>query len=161
MEFVNLTPHSITVRMVMKAEVIISASGSLARCTVTSTKVGELDGVPVFQQTFGDPIGIPSPIEGTIYITSTVVAQAAKRRDVVSPDTGPTAIRQDGQVIAVRGFQTFVNGWGIFPDLLNRLSTMAGYIICDDAVDGAVRVALLALSPSASDEELLAAWSAK
>src|ERR1043166_3507466 len=44
-------------------------------------------------------------VEGTVYLVSTPAAQKAAqmgRIDVVSPDTGPTAIREAGQVKAVR-----------------------------------------------------------
>jgi hypothetical protein len=109
MKFVNLTPHNVTVRPDGGTEIRIPASNSVARCQVISEKVAELNDIPVVRQVFGTPQGIPEPDEhGSVrYITSTLVAQAANRSDVVSPDTGPTAYRENGQVVAVRGFQLF------------------------------------------------------
>lgn len=107
MNFVNLTPHRVVVRPDAAPEMISELSDSVVRCQVTAKRIGDLDGIPLVRQVFGFPTGIPDPKEGTIYIVSALVAQAAGRPDVVSPDTGPTAIRENGQVVAVRGFQTF------------------------------------------------------
>ena len=109
MIFVNLTPHTLIIRPDGGAERIIPAQSSMARCSVVSERVAELDGIPVVRQVFGTPRGIPDPVEGTVYITSTLVAQLAHREDVVSPDTGPTAYRENGHVVAVRALQTFWN----------------------------------------------------
>ena len=68
-----------------------------------------------FTVTFNNPVlygeisGLPEPSADVIYITSLVVAQRASRSDVVSPDSGPTAIRnENGQVIAVRALNRYV-----------------------------------------------------
>ena len=105
--FINLTPHEIRVRLTNGEEFKFAPSGQAARVSVTSEKVAEPEGIPVLRQVFGAVQGLPEPEEGVIYITSTLVAQVAKRVDVVSPDTGPTAIREAGQVVAVRGLQAF------------------------------------------------------
>lgn len=54
-------------------------------------------GVPIVRQTFGDVEGLPEPLHGTIYIVSGLVRSAlgSSRPDVVAPDTGPTAIRDE------------------------------------------------------------------
>jgi hypothetical protein len=50
--------------------------------------------------------GLPDPVAGVVYIVSGRVLSelAGSRPDVVSPDTGPDAIRENGQIKAVRGF---------------------------------------------------------
>ena len=50
--------------------------------------------------------GLPAPEEGVYLIVSALVAQAAKRADVVSPATGhPDVVRdQKGQIASVPGF---------------------------------------------------------
>jgi len=106
---VNLTPH--TVNLADEAGNVIATfppSGQLARVTTETEIVGELMGRPISRTTFGEVVGIPEPAVDVVYITSTLVAQAARRQDVLAPDTGPSAVRKDGQVVAVRGFQTFV-----------------------------------------------------
>jgi hypothetical protein len=47
--------------------------------------------------------GVPEPEEGTFYIVPQPVAQVSNRPDFVTPDTGPSAIRNDdGTTYAVR-----------------------------------------------------------
>ncbi len=57
---------------------------------------------------YGEIEGLPEPVEGFIYIVSMLVAQRAMRSDVVSPDSGPTAVRENGQVVAVRALNRYV-----------------------------------------------------
>jgi hypothetical protein len=110
MKLVNLTPHSIVFRFPGVPDLVIPPSGSICRCDPTSEPAGQADGIPVVRSSFGDFVGLPSPEPGTCYITSTPAAQKAAqmgRTDVVSPDTGPTAIREAGQVKAVIRLQCF------------------------------------------------------
>jgi hypothetical protein len=105
---INTTPHAIN--LADKAGEVVrtyAPSGVVVRCSVSTEAVGELDGFPVQSSTFGEVSGLPPEMEGTIYIVSLLVAQAlkGKRGDIVSPLTDATAIRKDGQVVAVRGFQ--------------------------------------------------------
>lgn len=102
-EFRNLTPHAIRVRidesndpspigsdLVLEAEKtpirineIIVEEESVADVLVRITRLGEIEGLP-------DPKG------GVFLVVSMPVADRAfalGRRDVVSPDTGPDAIR--------------------------------------------------------------------
>jgi hypothetical protein len=83
-------------------------SGTTARLATSAEIVGSLMGCPITRTSFGEITGLPETKPGVVYLVSTLVAQAARRADVVAPDTGPTAVRKDGQVVAVRGFQTFV-----------------------------------------------------
>jgi len=55
-------------------------------------------------------INLPEPEEDTLYISSSIVAMTANRKDVISPDTSrDSAIRDEaGRVIAVKALQTFV-----------------------------------------------------
>lgn len=109
MKVINLTPHAISLANA-NGEIIsiIEPSGSVARVETTQINLGEAAGVPITKTIFGDPVGLPEARQDTILLTSTIVAQAVQRVDVVSPLTDKTAIRNAaGQVIAVRGFQTF------------------------------------------------------
>jgi hypothetical protein len=103
MKFVNLTPHAITVEGLG----VIPASGSVARVSVNSTDVGTVGGVRLRAQLKGQVSGLPAPTEGVTYIVSGMVLDAlggTRRGDVVAPDTGADAIRENGQIVAVRGF---------------------------------------------------------
>lgn len=117
MQFINLTPHTINTQVTLRDGTIeyraFPASGQVARCTPGYEDVGVFGGVPVVRSTFGPVEGLPEPEPeaGIVYITSTIVAQQANRADVVSPDTGPSAIRNEkGQVVAVVRFQSFFQG---------------------------------------------------
>lgn len=92
MKLVNLTPHDVNLcdndgNLIETVE----RSGSIAR---VSTTPGALEdwglSVPVAgPTTWGEIEGLPEPQEGVVYIASLFVAQIAKRRDVVSPGSGP------------------------------------------------------------------------
>lgn len=67
-------------------------------------EVGELD-IPVSHPAYGGVTGLPSPEEGVVLIVSTMVADALRssgRCDIYVPDSGPDAIRENGQIVAVR-----------------------------------------------------------
>lgn len=107
-EVINLTPHPVSLADT-EGNVIATfpPSGQTARVATSTEVVAQLMGRPISRTTFGEVTGVPAPKEGVVFLVSTIVAQAARRPDVVSPDTGPTAVRKDGQVVAVRGFQVF------------------------------------------------------
>ena len=100
MEFINLTPHVIRLNDGREFQ----PSGQVAR--VSATYELYFDDDPNFYSVrFGYVIGLPNQTPDTYYIVSGMVAQAAKRFDVVSPATGhPDCIRKDGQVYSVPGF---------------------------------------------------------
>lgn len=100
--FINLTPHSLTVEGLGT----IPASGQVARVETHRSCGGSINGVRLVSQKFGEVQNLPEPREGVFYVVSALVlsALAGTRRDVVAPDTGPDAIREGGQIVAVRGF---------------------------------------------------------
>ncbi len=111
----NLTPHVIVIRP-GDEEVVLPPSGQVARVSVSAKELYKIAfagiRVPVVRTEFGDIVDLPDPDEGVIYVTSTLVAQAAAARgrtDVVAPDTSPeSAVRdQEGRIVAVRRLQTF------------------------------------------------------
>ena len=104
MNIVNLTPHQIVVEMADGQRATFQPAGAPARVSTTQEEVGQVAGIPLRRTAWGAVQGLPPPEEGTTYIVSALVADRARRPDVVSPDTGPTAIREGGQVVAVRAF---------------------------------------------------------
>jgi hypothetical protein len=103
MKFVNLTPHALTVDGLGT----IPASGNVARVSVNSTDVGSVGGIRLRAQLKGQITGLPTAAEGITYVVSGMVLDAlsgTRRADVVAPDTGLDAIRENGQIVAVRGF---------------------------------------------------------
>jgi hypothetical protein len=108
-----LTPHTINVRNMSGVTDEILPSGQVARVTTSQKQVallmnGPNGGVPINKTLYGAVEGLPEPAPDTLYLVSSLVASVVKRPDVISPDTGKSAIRDaDGKIIAVTGFQTF------------------------------------------------------
>jgi hypothetical protein len=104
MKFVNLTPHDISV----EGFGVIPASGAVARVTVAQRDIGTRGGVRLRQSVKGLVEGIPAPQDETTYVVSGMVLDAlngARVADVVAPDTGADALRNEkGHIVAVRGF---------------------------------------------------------
>lgn len=107
MNFVNLTPHAITIRKTDGSDEVIPPSGKVARVDEMPNKIErEVNGIPVLGKSkFGDVIELPEPQDGFSYIVSGMVAERVSRIDVFSPATGPKddAVRNEkGHVVAVR-----------------------------------------------------------
>lgn len=107
MQIVNLTPHAIVIRLADGSDRTIPPSGQIARMAMVPTEAEPVAGVPTVKTVFGEVVGLPPAEEGVVFVTSTPLAQRVARADVMSPDTGPTAIRVGGQIVAVRGLQRF------------------------------------------------------
>ena len=108
-QIVSLLPHDCVVRLNGR-DITIPPSGQVARVAATAREVAKVGEIPIVATEFGEIIGLPEPEPGVLYLGSTLLAQAAARAgrtDVVSPDTGPTAVRDGGQVVAVIRLQTF------------------------------------------------------
>jgi hypothetical protein len=63
-------------------------SGTVARVATSPEVVAEVDGVAITSTTFGEVYDLPEPQEGTIFVGSLLVAQAAVkagRTDVLAP----------------------------------------------------------------------------
>jgi len=98
---INLTPHAITVTNLGT----FAPSGELARVSMHEEVIKNLDGVPVIRRTPNLVTGIPRDSNGVPLpcIVSSMVLDALPEgtKNVYAPDTGPTAIRENGQVVAV------------------------------------------------------------
>ena len=106
--FLNLTPHAITLVLNSGEHRTIQPSGTVARVQTFETS-GQMawlsDGTgyetigTVYRRT-GAAEGLPP--EGTpCLVSALVLATVPDRAGVFAPDTGPTAIREDGLVVAV------------------------------------------------------------
>ena len=127
MRFVNLTPHDVAVEDYSGVVAVFPASGVLARVGCMGVESGALIeyyegcelgagdlrsgyeqpvGFRLTHQIYGDVVGLPEAQADTVYIVSAMVlARVSGRRDVVAPDTGPTAVRDTaGRILHVKGF---------------------------------------------------------
>ena len=97
----NLTPHAITLRT-PGGDVTFQPSGQVARVSTVATDTGLIvAGVRVIRNVYGPVTGLPT--DGTPCIVSGMVLAAltAGTPNVYAPATGATAIRENGQVVAV------------------------------------------------------------
>jgi len=106
MNFINLTPHAITIEGVGT----IATSSTIARVGCNRTELKTIPGVRVMLQCMGTVSGLPEVKFNHVYIVSAIVLDAMKKqgdirvgKDVFAPDTGADAIRENGQIVAVRG----------------------------------------------------------
>lgn len=107
MEFVNLTPHPIVIYKGGRKIREIPPSGKVLRLPEERNPMGEVDGIPVSHLRYGVPNELPPQTEDTIYIVSMLVLLAlkGKRSDLVAPDTGAGAVRdENGRIIGTKGF---------------------------------------------------------
>lgn len=115
MKVVNLTPHAICVQTEAGDLARFEPSGIVARVVTVRAEVPAVAGFRVVAQDMGDVTGLPPVEAGTIYIVSAMVLSALVLErgqgissragvDVFAPDTGADAIREGGQIVAVRGF---------------------------------------------------------
>lgn len=102
-KIINLTPHDITITN----GPTFPPSGTVARVSVQQVNVGDINGIPVKAQTFGDIVDLPEPQADTVFIVSAMVLNAAKeagRNDCVAPDTSNAVRDSEGRIISVPGF---------------------------------------------------------
>jgi len=99
---INLTPHTIGIQ-VGENNYTFPPSGKNVRVSTKEIDAGSVANiVPSIKRELGEVEGLPSPQPNTIYIVSSMVLSGIQNRDdVYAPDTGVTAIRENGQVKAV------------------------------------------------------------
>jgi hypothetical protein len=105
MKISNLTPHAIVICLPSGAHRTYEPAGGVARCSMLEQDAGTVDGIPVVSRFLEGVVGLPEPEPGTLYLVGSMVLthpSVQGRADVFAPDTGPTAIRENGQVVAVR-----------------------------------------------------------
>jgi len=104
MKIINLTPHPLTL-VGENGTVIVPKGDQVARLAVTRTALPAIviDGISLAVNipTMGDIDGLPNPQDGVIYVTSALVADAARRTDVYSP--GDLLRDTAGNIIGAKG----------------------------------------------------------
>jgi len=98
MQFVNLTPHSITLLRAGRPDEVIPPSGAVARVTFDEIECPAIGGVRTVKRVLGEVTGLP--LAGGPYIVSGMVASACPRHDVFSP--GDLVRDDEGRVIGCR-----------------------------------------------------------
>ena len=100
----NLTPHDIHLQMEDGSIITIKPEAVPARCDSTEIPVfpSSINGIniPTVRRSWGKPVGLPEPEEGVILIVASVVLDHAENRtDLMAPDSGKSAVRDEkGQI---------------------------------------------------------------
>ena len=130
--FINLTPHTINVAIGdniialpadgrearVSSENVLVGTIEYERVLHSQDVFDERASIPIVKTVYGDVetvrknadgsqtvlhVGLPEPQVGTVYIVSMLVGGLVHGRDdLYGPDSGPTAIREQGQIKAVR-----------------------------------------------------------
>jgi len=110
MRILNLTPH--IVRFAYADGYVVAYppdSAGPARILEMEEKRKSIGVMPVTSKKHLGIAGLPEPEPDVFYIVSSIVGEKVKRPDVISPDTGPSAIRfSDGQIEAVTAWRAWV-----------------------------------------------------
>ena len=94
MVMVNLTPHDVVVFDREGNEMILPASGFVARCDSRTETIGEVNGIPITRTVLGSVNGLPDPADGIVYIVSRACAERVPEREDVFFPAG--AVRDGG-----------------------------------------------------------------
>ena len=112
MIFINLTPHTINYYVDGKLDRSFEPSGIVARIKEETSIWGEVFGLKLVRKNYSTVENLPSFTKINdcageyIYIVSGLVKMAVGgRHDVIAPDTGDGAVRNDlGQIIGTKQF---------------------------------------------------------
>jgi len=105
MTLVNCTPHPITVQFPDNSFLTFEPSGIVPRVLTSEKEAEPVNGIPCAIQTQGEVFGLPRPEPGTFFIVSRLVFDASDRADLLVPDTGKGAVRdENGHIVAVTRF---------------------------------------------------------
>lgn len=81
MKLINLTPHDIKI-----GDLVLYASGEIARCNAQTIDAGEIQGIPIVENRILSVSGVPAPYNGVMFIVPSIVRQQyPERQDLLSP----------------------------------------------------------------------------
>jgi len=102
MNIINLTPHEINIYNADKELLMSVPSTGEARCATIKTEIGKVDGVSLFETTYGEISGLPDSSGEGIIVVSFLVRQALPNRvDLFSP--GELIRNETGQPVGCIG----------------------------------------------------------
>ncbi|MBF1002949.1 MAG: hypothetical protein HXK93_01540 [Candidatus Nanogingivalaceae bacterium] len=107
---INLTPHKINIVDEEGDVIKVFESAGVARAAQNDVQIGMLEGIPIIETTFGEPVDLPEYSQGTYYIVSALTAKAASlsgrnTRDLLL--TGKTVRNSDGQIIGCQALAKY------------------------------------------------------
>lgn len=98
---INLTPHTITIGKGTET-IEIKPSGTIPRVSVKTIPAGEVNGIPLFRNEYGEVVDLPPAKDGTLLVVSGLLKSACpERSDLVVP---AKQIRDEqGRIIGCEG----------------------------------------------------------
>ena len=100
MRIVNLTPHEIN--FILEGKTMNIPSSGVARCEMSSKKIGRVGNLDVYKNVYGNVSGLPEEKADTIYIVSALVAQAVKGLRSDCYVVNDTVRDESGRIIGCR-----------------------------------------------------------
>lgn len=107
---INLTPHKINIMDEEGNVIKVFESAGVARATQKDVEIGMLEGIPIIETTFGEPVDLPEYSQGTYYIVSALTAKAASLSGRSTRDlllTGKTVRNSSGQIIGCQALAKY------------------------------------------------------
>ena len=107
---INLTPHEISIVNEEGNVIKVFESAGVARAAQNDVQIGMLEGIPIIETTFGEPVDLPEYSQGTYYIVSALTAKAASLSGRSTRDlllTGKTVRNSDGQIISCQALAKY------------------------------------------------------
>lgn len=102
-EIINLTSHDVVDAITGNTYPI---SGRIARIPTQEEKVAlSSSGTPIIRLCYSEPVGIPEPKEGIMYLVSAVVMNEVHNRDDLICPGRPVRDGTGQKVVACRGFR--------------------------------------------------------
>ena len=107
----NLTPHPITIDDGTQKVIFEPMEvKELPRVHMKTTRQDEVDGIPIRKIKPSAIMHLPEYEDGTLYIVSAMVAQAAPHRsDLICPDTKHANRDEKGFIVSVKGFVSYTH----------------------------------------------------
>lgn len=99
MEFKNLCPHDIEIRLNSRETVVIPMTGEVARIQWETLYWRTINEIPVHTRSIKDVVGMPREKSGVLCVVSNIIQEhlADSRNDLVSPDR-MSALMNHGKV---------------------------------------------------------------
>lgn len=111
---VNLMPHELVLEIEGRRYIVDHVEGAAVRVSYDLEEIFKIGNkIPVYREVPGSAVvkGLPDPEPGRYFVTSAMVARAAQRPDVFSPNTHPKYVkrtRRAGSIESVYGLISYV-----------------------------------------------------
>ena len=100
-EVINCTPHDINIILDNGENIVIEASGIVARVSTVLSPRGMIGNIPLSETRFGEVENLPEPKYGTRYLVSRLVMEACpERSDLLVP--GECVRDEEGKIIGCK-----------------------------------------------------------